>query len=494
MSAHHEMTLEERAKLAELLGDAQPARNSLLLSFGKSVRDRREHDHTTQREDWYCLNLAAYMGERTAPVLRRLLDAESRAERYRTAWRMAYQRALGRGWAADRAGARAREGQEALQHMLFTVIASQLARKAATDEAADLRARTTELLAEHRIEVLRLVDEQFAAMKLPEHLQGTFNAGSYADAWRRCRAVVLSMIETTSTEKGTRGLHPREGESTPAVPRPGPGAPITYAGHTWPSAYEWCLWIMQHNAAPGPAQNGQRAALAAYRTEVRAEALHEATTAAESEATRLYDDQGQRAAGGARAVAELLRQMTDQAQAAPVPLVVSRYDTAIEPAPEEDPVLTVGAIAEDGRPVALLFDEETRAKVSGWLAPAELERLRRFASVTERRHDEIRDRLATVDIRDSAEAWDLGMAIIAILESPPHPDATPGFFLPGHTYRRAFHGQFVYFRVSHVGTAPDSILPTAFGWLNTERGGATWSPRDESDLHGWTDVTEDGES
>jgi hypothetical protein len=45
-------------------------------------------------------------------------------------------------------------------------------------------------------------------------------------------------------------------------------APITYAGHTWPSAYEWCLWVMQHNAAPGPAQNGQRAALAAYRNQV----------------------------------------------------------------------------------------------------------------------------------------------------------------------------------------------------------------------------------
>jgi hypothetical protein len=47
--------------------------------------------------------------------------------------------------------------------------------------------------------------------------------------------------------------------------------PITYAGHTWPSARDWCLWIMQHNAAPGPAQNGQRAALDAYRAEVLAE-------------------------------------------------------------------------------------------------------------------------------------------------------------------------------------------------------------------------------
>jgi len=50
-------------------------------------------------------------------------------------------------------------------------------------------------------------------------------------------------------------------------------------------------------------------------------------------------------------------------------LIVSRYDVAIEPAPEEEPVLTVGAIAEDGRPVALLFDRETRRKVARWLAP-----------------------------------------------------------------------------------------------------------------------------
>ncbi|MDX2954543.1 hypothetical protein [Streptomyces caniscabiei] len=49
--------------------------------------------------------------------------------------------------------------------------------------------------------------------------------------------------------------------------------PITYAGHTWPSARDWCLWIMRHNAAPSPAQNGQRAALDAYRTEVLAKAI-----------------------------------------------------------------------------------------------------------------------------------------------------------------------------------------------------------------------------
>lgn len=51
----------------------------------------------------------------------------------------------------------------------------------------------------------------------------------------------------------------------------------------------------------------------------------------------------------------------------PEPLMVSRFDTAIEPSLEEEPVLTIEAIAEDGRPVALLLNEETRAKVAGWL-------------------------------------------------------------------------------------------------------------------------------
>jgi len=54
----------------------------------------------------------------------------------------------------------------------------------------------------------------------------------------------------------------------------------------------------------------------------------------------------------------------------PTPLIVSRFDVAMESAPEEEPVLTIGAIAEDGRPVALRFDVEDRRKVAAWLAPA----------------------------------------------------------------------------------------------------------------------------
>ncbi|MGW9249710.1 hypothetical protein [Streptomyces badius] len=63
--------------------------------------------------------------------------------------------------------------------------------------------------------------------------------------------------------------------------------------------------------------------------------------------------------------AELVALREEQAD----PLIVSRFDTSIEPAPEEDPVLIVGAVADNGRPVALLLDLENRSKVARWLAP-----------------------------------------------------------------------------------------------------------------------------
>ncbi|MFD3749701.1 hypothetical protein ACFWVT_05450 [Streptomyces cyaneofuscatus] len=66
----------DREALAALIGDVEPATDGLLLSFAKAVRDRREHEHP-KWEDLYCMNLSSYMGERIAPVLRRLLDAEA---------------------------------------------------------------------------------------------------------------------------------------------------------------------------------------------------------------------------------------------------------------------------------------------------------------------------------------------------------------------------------------------------------------------------------
>ncbi|MFD5002165.1 hypothetical protein ACFWMV_04585 [Streptomyces mutabilis] len=77
-----QMPPEQRAAIAELIGDAKPATARLVEQLAKSVRDRREHEHPTW-EDLYCLNLVSWMGERMAPVLRRLLDAEDRIDRRR---------------------------------------------------------------------------------------------------------------------------------------------------------------------------------------------------------------------------------------------------------------------------------------------------------------------------------------------------------------------------------------------------------------------------
>jgi hypothetical protein len=50
---------------------------------------------------------------------------------------------------------------------------------------------------------------------------------------------------------------------------------------------------------------------------------------------------------------------------------------------------------------------------------AELSRLRTFAAVTEARHEEIRARLATVDLgRDHVDMVGLALAILAILDGP----------------------------------------------------------------------------
>ena len=80
---------EDRATIAGLIGEAKRAVPALLVQLAQSVHDRLAHDHSTQREDWYCMNLTSWMGERMGPVLRRLLDAEARiaeleAERHST--------------------------------------------------------------------------------------------------------------------------------------------------------------------------------------------------------------------------------------------------------------------------------------------------------------------------------------------------------------------------------------------------------------------------
>jgi hypothetical protein len=60
------------------------------------------------------------------------------------------------------------------------------------------------------------------------------------------------------------------------------------------------------------------------------------------------------------------------------PFIVRRFDVAMEPAPEEKPFLTIGAVTIGGHPVALLLDPEDRAKVGGWLLPELVEEVSRL--------------------------------------------------------------------------------------------------------------------
>lgn len=63
--------------------------------------------------------------------------------------------------------------------------------------------------------------------------------------------------------------------------------------------------------------------------------------------------------------------------------------------------------------------KEKSSRPAADATPSELSRLRVFADATERRHIEIRQLLASVQLTQRPDAWDLGMAIIAILDSPP---------------------------------------------------------------------------
>ncbi|MFB7162273.1 hypothetical protein [Streptomyces sp. NPDC056242] len=74
MSAHDD--------IAAYLGDAKPARDGVIATLAKATAQVREHEHP-KWDDLYCFNLVSYMGERMAPVLRRLVDSEAEAERLR---------------------------------------------------------------------------------------------------------------------------------------------------------------------------------------------------------------------------------------------------------------------------------------------------------------------------------------------------------------------------------------------------------------------------
>lgn len=71
-----------REHVARFIGDVKPATDGLLEQLARSVADIRDHDHP-KHEDVYCMNLTSWSGERTAPVLRRLIDAEAEIKRLR---------------------------------------------------------------------------------------------------------------------------------------------------------------------------------------------------------------------------------------------------------------------------------------------------------------------------------------------------------------------------------------------------------------------------
>ncbi|MER7690527.1 hypothetical protein [Streptomyces sp. NPDC097610] len=75
------LNADQRGRIADLIGAAKPARDGLVEVLAVSVRDCAQHDHASQREDWYCQNLRSFCGERMGPVLRRLLEAEAEVER-----------------------------------------------------------------------------------------------------------------------------------------------------------------------------------------------------------------------------------------------------------------------------------------------------------------------------------------------------------------------------------------------------------------------------
>ncbi|MEU9606187.1 hypothetical protein [Streptomyces sp. NPDC048057] len=100
------------------------------------------------------------------------------------------------------------------------------------------------------------------------------------------------------------------------------------------------------------------------RDEIRAAVLREAAEVADAEATRLYDDMGQAAAAGARAVAERLRAMAGEARPASDPLASVRTQLATSHTRYPDsahcqhdgamwPCPTMRAVTTAGEPVTI---------------------------------------------------------------------------------------------------------------------------------------------
>jgi hypothetical protein len=109
------------------------------------------------------------------------------------------------------------------------------------------------------------------------------------------------------------------------------------------------------------------------------------------------------------------------------PLIVRRFDCSIEPDRDSgETELLVCCIAEDGRPVALLLDDETRAKLAGLLggrAPGLDERALRLAD----------------HITNSGGEWTTGKAHRWVVEAF-GPKPPPIFFTRHSLQALAVHG------------------------------------------------------
>lgn len=144
------LTADERARLADLIGGVKPADAKLLNAFGESVRDCREHEHP-KSEDFHCLNLTAWMGERAGLVLRRLLGVEAENALLRSAAaELGVLREVNRKQATDLAGAELavaamRPGYEAASGLRSRVVELEGLLRDASSYAARLEGRLREI-------------------------------------------------------------------------------------------------------------------------------------------------------------------------------------------------------------------------------------------------------------------------------------------------------------------------------------------------------------
>ncbi|MDX2841450.1 hypothetical protein PV377_21160 [Streptomyces ipomoeae] len=268
-------------------------------------------------------------------------------------------------------------------------------------------------------------------------------------------------------------------------------------GHDWDNGLT-CRWC-DATRTPGEAivsglasrRGGTKEAAKALLDAHRAEVLREALEAVEGE--QLHDDTNHPEDKAYRqaiddAVTAVSRLAGAEAEA--VPLVVARFDTAMEPAPEEKPVFVVGAIAENGRPVALCFDPEGRRKVAGWLAPSEVTAttaLNAAADEIDKAQSRLVAKKTVVNIL-RRRAYQVGEEATAEAAT-----ATP-FFQPGRTYtRRRRDGSVHRFTCEHLTTDPQTEQREAWGWLHRADGTRRMERMWDDDYPKWTPEDQDSQ-